>query len=202
MRWSPKKRTIDSEVGALALAISLNQLLLTPASSDEARRVKEKRGEEPQRRRFPSAEDAHSLGRRPQLPARVTDRGSLALASHGHSSRPFGFTQCVIRPRSAGVPAAPRVAAPTEHAQLPERIAAAGKRDDVVGGQVGRCPALLTPRMRSVQEAGAALALGAVWVRLRAGGAAAAPLRDERAAVEARPQDHAGRFGGRIAKAH
>ena len=202
MRWSPKKRTIDSEVGALALAISLNQLLPTPASSDEARRVKRSEARShrggafpPQRMRTPSA-GGH------QLPARVTDRGSLALASHGHSSRPFGFTQCVIRPRSAGVPAAPRVAAPTEHAQLPERIAAAGKRDDVVGGQVGRCPAFLTPRMRSAQEAGAALALGAVWVRLRAGGAAAAPLRDERAAVEARPQDHAGRFGGRIAKAH
>lgn len=192
MRWSPKKRTMDSEVGALALAIGLNQLLLTPG---EARRG--------------ATEEAPSLRRGCALPRPAATssqpghhRGSLALASHGHSSRPFGFTQCVIRPRSAGVPAAPRVAAPTEHAQLPERIAAAGKRDDVVGGQVGRCPALLTPRMRSAQEAGAALVLGPVWVRLRAGGAAAAPVRDERAAVEARPQDHAGRFGGRNAKAH
>ena len=91
--WSPRRSRLDSEVGASALAEGSIQLPLLRPLSHEPGGVKEKRGEEPQGRApsLPRCCTPSAGGH--QLPARVTDRDSLALASHGHSSRPFGFTQ-------------------------------------------------------------------------------------------------------------
>jgi hypothetical protein len=72
-RWSPRRSTLDSEVGASALAVGI-QFPLTPASLSRSRWSRRDGG------------GAHPSTGDQQLPAQVTDRRSLALASHRQSS--------------------------------------------------------------------------------------------------------------------
>jgi len=71
--WSPRRSTLDSEVGASALAVGI-QFPLTPASLSRSRRSRRDGG------------GAHPSTGDQQLPAQITDRRSLALASHRQSS--------------------------------------------------------------------------------------------------------------------